>query len=152
MSLPSCWGGENEPLDITLADRPEGPIAGRTIGDDTMLKIFLATLTASAALATSYLPAAAHDDGKVNARQERQVEFIERGRKSGKITWREGLRLRAEQRRIHALENHLRNTGGHLTYAEAERLNKLLDQSRRNIRQEKHDGHRRWAILPRVGR
>lgn len=117
-----------------------------------MLKILIATMTASALLATSYLPAAAHDDGSVDVRQARQAAAIERGRKSGKITWREGLKLRAEQRRIASLEVHLRKSGGHLTYKEVERLNTLLDQARRNIRREKHDGHRRWSALPRVGR
>ena len=117
-----------------------------------MIKIILATMTAGVILAASYLPAAAHDDGSIDARQERQAEAIERGRKSGKITWREGLKLRAEQRRIASLEYHLRKTGGHLTYKESGRLNDLLDQARRNIRKEKRDGHRRWSALPRVGR
>lgn len=117
-----------------------------------MLKIALATLTAAAVLAASYLPAAAHDDGSIDIRQERQARAIERGRKSGKITWREGLKLRAEQRRIAALEYQLRHSGGHLTYAEVDRLHRKLDQARENIRAEKRDGYSRWSALPRVGR
>ncbi|MBU1210990.1 MAG: hypothetical protein KJ587_06925, partial [Alphaproteobacteria bacterium] len=85
-------------------------------------------------------------------RQERQAAAIERGRKSGNITWREGLKLRAAQRRITALEVHLRASGGHLTYQEAERLNAELDEARSKIRAEQRDGYRRWSVLPRVGR
>lgn len=117
-----------------------------------MLKLILATMTASVLLASSYLPAAAHDDGTIDARQERQAAAIERGRKSGQITWREGLKLRAEQRRIAALEVHLRATGGHLTYEEAERINAQLDEASRHISKEKRDGYRRLSFLPRVGR
>ncbi|KUO59822.1 MAG: hypothetical protein APF80_05345 [Alphaproteobacteria bacterium BRH_c36] len=117
-----------------------------------MLKLILAAATAGVLLASSYLPAAAHDDGTIDARQERQAAAIERGRKSGEITWREGLKLRAEQRRIAALEVHLRASGGHLTYQEVERLNAELYEARRKIRAEKRDGYRRWSALPRVGR
>lgn len=117
-----------------------------------MLKLVLATMTAGALLAGSYLPAAAHDNGSVDARQERQAAAIERGRQTGKITWREGLKLRAEQRRIAALERQLRASGGHLTYKEAARLKKLQKQARRNIREKRINGHRRWSGLPRVGR
>jgi len=37
-----------------------------------MLKLILAAATAGVLLAASYLPAAAHDDGTIDARQERR--------------------------------------------------------------------------------
>ena len=116
-----------------------------------MLKIFLATMTASAFLAASYLPAAAHDDGSVDARQKRQAHKIERGRISGQITWREGLKLRRQQRKIAHLERKFRSDG-HLSEREMGILHDMLDRARVSIRAEKHDSYRRWSALPRVGR
>ena len=116
-----------------------------------MLKILVATMTAGAVLAASYLPAAAHDDGSVDARQERQARAIERGRISGKITWREGRKLRRQQRKIARLERDFRRDG-HLSEHEMGILHAKLDRARRRIRAEKRDGYRRWSALPRFGR
>lgn len=116
-----------------------------------MLKIILTAMTAGAVLAVSYLPAAAHDDGSIDARQERQAKAIERGRVKGKITWREGRQLRRQQRRIHRLETNFRKDG-HLDQHEMAVLHARLDDARSNIRVEKRDGQRRWAKLPRFGR
>ncbi|MEQ8825836.1 MAG: hypothetical protein RIC14_15830 [Filomicrobium sp.] len=116
-----------------------------------MLKLMFATVMAGSVLAASIVPVSAHYDG-IDVRQARQAESIERGRVSGKITWREGRKLRREQRRIKALERRYRDHKGRLTRKERRILHRLLDQARRNIRLEKHDGYRRLSGLPRIGR
>lgn len=116
-----------------------------------MLKLMFATVVTGSVLAASIVPASAHYDG-INARQARQAKSIERGRISGKITWREGLKLRAEQRKIKRLERHFRHSGGRLTYKERRILNHKLDQARLHIYREKHDSYRRLKGFPRVGR
>jgi hypothetical protein len=115
-----------------------------------MLKIILSTLTAGTLLAMSYLPAAAHHS--IDLRQAKQAEAIERGRLSGKITWREGRQLRREQRRIRRLEARFRRSDGRIDRAERRILHAKLDEARRNIRAQKRDSQRRWASLPRFGR
>ena len=114
-----------------------------------MLKIIVATLAASTVLAMSYLPAAAHS---IDVRQAKQAAAIERGRVTGKITWREGHQLRREQRRIRRLEARFRRSGGYLDRVERRILHRKLDEARRNIRSQKRDIQRRWASLPRFGR
>ncbi len=116
-----------------------------------MLKLILTTMTAASVLAVSYLPAAAHDDGSIDARQERQAHAIERGRIKGKITWREGRKLRRQQRRINRLEHKFR-ADGHLDRNEMNVLHAMLDDARINIRAKKHNRLRRWSALPRFGR
>ena len=59
-------------------------------------------------LATS---AAAYAGG-IQDRQTFQLGQIEQGRQDGSITWREGLRLRAEQQRITRVRNDLEVEGG----------------------------------------
>ena len=115
-----------------------------------MLKIIISTMTAGAVLAISCLPAAASHS--IDVRQAKQAHAIERGRIAGKITWREGLHLRREQRRIKRLERAYRRTGDRLTARERRVLHRMLDEARHNIRVQKRDGQRRWTYFRRFGR
>lgn len=111
----------------------------------------LAILTAAAAaLVASTLAASAHDN--INRVQERQLERIEAGRHAGSITFREGIALRREQRRIAALEAQFRKSGGGLSKAERQVLHQLQQEARKNIRAEKNDRQKRVGFLPRFGK
>lgn len=116
-----------------------------------MLKVVLSAAIAAALLSTSYLPASAHGPS-IDTRQERQAAAIERGRQTGKITWTEGIKLRAQQREIKRLEAKFQKNDGRLSYRERKVLNRKLTEARRSIRAEKRDGLRRWSALPRVGK
>ncbi len=116
-----------------------------------MLKIALSAAMAAALLSASYLPASAHGTS-IDKRQARQAATIEHGRRTGDITWTEGIKLRAEQRKISRLEKRLRRNDGRLSYHERKLLHRKLNEARRSIRSEKHDGLRRWSKLPRVGK
>jgi hypothetical protein len=94
-------------------------------------------------------PASAYDN--VNQRQHRQDYRIEQGRKNGSITWFEGLKLRAEQRRISHLEARFRSDG-HLSPYERRTLSDLQQQASKHIRHERHDSWNRPYWLPRFGR
>jgi hypothetical protein len=112
----------------------------------------IVTLTAAlAALAATTTFAAATSAHDLEVRQKRQAERIEAGRKSGSITWREGLKLRAEQARIARLEAQYK-ADGRLDRFERARLKELRDEASRRIYREGHDGWSRWSVLPRVGR
>ncbi|MCH9807214.1 MAG: hypothetical protein K0U74_05740 [Alphaproteobacteria bacterium] len=135
-----------------------------------MLKLILTTMTAGVLLAASYMPSAAHGssnttrystqaghhqpvhDRSINDRQARQQKAIERGRRSGRITWREGRKLRREQKRIARLEDYFRNSDRRLDRFERHVLHIVLDAARDHIRAQKRDGQRRWSSLPRFGR
>ena len=111
----------------------------------------LAILTAAAAaLVASTLAASAHDN--INRVQERQLDRIEAGRHAGSITFREGIALRREQRRIAALEARFRKSGGGLSKAERQVLHQLQHDARKNIRAEKNDRQKRIGFLPRFGK
>ena len=88
---------------------------------------------------------------EIEAREQRQLGEIEQGRQTGKITWTEGLKLRAEQRRIKAAEE-TAESDGRVSRTERVRLQGLQNQAYRNIEAEKHDGWHRLWWLPRFGR
>lgn len=110
-----------------------------------MNKIILAAATALVATT-----AAASADS-IERRQERQAERIEHGRESGKITWTEGLKLRAEQRRIARTEQAYRDKG-YLTRSERRELHHKQDAAAEHIYEKKHNGWYRAWWAPRVGR
>lgn len=87
----------------------------------------------------------------IHDRQDRQADRIEDGRRSGSITWREGMKLRAEQRRIRSTER-LFHRDGRLDRDERRVLTKMQDRASSNIRNERRDGWRRVWWAPRVGR
>jgi hypothetical protein len=110
-----------------------------------MNKIILATATAL--IATTAVASAA----SINDRQEYQANRIEQGRKTGKITWTEGLKLRAEQKRIANKEAQFKSDG-YLSKSERRSLRYMQNDAAEHIADEKSDGRRRVWWLPRVGK
>lgn len=95
-------------------------------------------------------PAAAFA-GKVDDRRDWQAERIEQGRNDGSITWREGLKLRAEQRKISRTEAELK-ADGYLSKTDRRELNAMQNEAANNISSESNDTwHRAW-FLPRFGK
>ena len=110
-----------------------------------MNKIVLIATTALIA-STAAVSAASIDYTK-----DRQASRIEHGRQSGKITWTEGLKLRAEQRRIASKEASYRSDG-YLSPSERRKIRALQNDASEHIADEKSDGRRRAWWLPRVGK
>lgn len=75
---------------------------------------------------------------EINARQDRQIERIEAGRRHGMLTRAEYRRLMQEQHEIRAMERHFR-ADGLIDGREFRRLERALDVASRNIRVQKHD-------------
>ena len=94
--------------------------------------------------------AAAHADGIQN-RQTFQLGQIEQGRQDGSITWREGLRLRAEQQRITQVRNDL-EVDGRLPKVNRRVLYRMQDEAAEHIEEARNNGRHRLNGLPRVGR
>lgn len=111
-----------------------------------MNKIILAAAT-TALIATTAAASAA----SVNARQDYQAQRIEQGRKTGKITWTEGLKLRAEQKRIDNKKAEYKSDG-YLSASERRKLSVMQNKASHNISAEKADGKKRVWWLPRVGK
>ena len=113
----------------------------------TKTTLFAATLL----IASGASAMAAPSQRQIDARQNRQLNAIEEGRQTGQITWREGLKLRAQQHRIRSLERTYA-ADGHMSKTERSNLSALQDHARGSITREKHDRlHRLWW-LPRFGR
>jgi uncharacterized protein HemX len=109
-------------------------------------------LIAAAVLVATTAGASAHSSKyDVDARQERQADAIERGRETGAITWKEGLKLKKEQREIAETEAQFR-ADGRLSKGERQILKNMQDEAATHIASEKQDGWRRPWWLPRVGR
>jgi hypothetical protein len=106
-----------------------------------------------ALIATGLLIAtsAAASANSIDATKDRQADRIEHGRETGKITWTEGLRLRAEQRRIARTEAEY-EAKGYLTKSERRDLRDRQDTAAEHISEEKNNGWRRIWWLPRVGK
>jgi hypothetical protein len=107
----------------------------------------IALIATGLLIATS---AAASANG-IDATRDRQADRIEHGRETGKITWTEGLRLRAEQRRIARTEAEY-EAKGYLTKSERRDLRDRQDTAAEHISEEKNNGWRRIWWLPRVGK
>lgn len=118
----------------------------------TALTAALVAALAALPVLTAAAPAEAHAAKRITNTQERHAANIEAGRRSGKITYFEGLKLRREQARIAAMKHKFKADDGRLDRYERQTLRKLQVQAARNIRQETRDGYRRWHVLPRVGR
>jgi hypothetical protein len=109
--------------------------------------IAVSILVTSSVSALAYTPT--HSD--IEAREQRQLGEIEQGRQTGALTWSEGIKLRAEQRRIKNIEDSY-EADGSVSKSERSNLKALQDQARQHIVQEQHDGwHRPWW-MPRFGR
>jgi hypothetical protein len=111
----------------------------------------ISLIAAAGLVMSSAVAAAAHSSNAINYRQDRQADRIEDGRRSGSITWREGLKLRAEQRRIKRVEQNFRSDG-HLDRQERRILTNMQDNASSHIRSERRDSWRRAWWAPRVGR
>jgi Spy/CpxP family protein refolding chaperone len=103
---------------------------------------------ALAALAATSTVAIAHSN---DAREAEQNDWIEAGRQAGTITWREGIKLRREQREISRIEDHMKSDG-RLSRDERRTLHKLQDEAQNRIVHESSDGWKRAWWLPRFGR
>jgi hypothetical protein len=106
----------------------------------------LATLVAVPAVAGAH-----GTNDRYNDRYGYQSERIEHGRQNGSITWREGLKLRKEQRHIYHAQQRF-YSDGYLSRYERLRLQSLRRSANRHIAYEAHDSWRRKWWLPRVGR
>jgi hypothetical protein len=104
-------------------------------------------------IATSLLLAsgAAASAASIDAVKDRQADRIEHGRETGKITWTEGLGLRAEQNKITRTEATFRSDG-YLSASERRKLRVMQNEAAEHIGDENHNGWRRVWWLPRVGR
>jgi hypothetical protein len=107
-----------------------------------MTSIALAALVAMPAIASA---------NTIDERRDHQAYRIEQGRKDGSITWREGIKLRKEQREIARTEEAMKDKG-YLTKRDRIKLTQMQNEASHNIRAEKNDSWRRWWFLPRVGR
>jgi hypothetical protein len=105
-----------------------------------------------ALIATTLLVAttAAASAASIKGTQERQANRIEDGRETGKITWTEGLKLRAEQNKIKRTEAEFRSDG-YLSKSEYRTLKKMQHDASKDIAHEAHDGWKRAWWMPRIG-
>lgn len=95
----------------------------------------------------------AHDlDGRVKDREQIQASRIEQGRRTGEITWTEGIKLRAEQRRIAAAERAFLADDGRIDRNEYRQLKAMQDDAARHITSEATDSKHRPSWLPRIGK
>jgi hypothetical protein len=106
-----------------------------------------------ALIATGLLIAtsAAASANSIDATKDRQADRIEHGRETGKITWTEGLKLRAEQRRIANTEAQYKEKG-YLTKSERRTVQNMQADAAEHITDKKNNGWSRIWWLPRVGK
>ena len=105
-------------------------------------------LLSTAILIATGTAALAHSN---NARFSEQAYQIEHGRRTGDITWTEGIKLRREQAQLRRFEARMKSDG-RLTRQEKQRLHKLQNRAETHIAHESNDRWRRIWWLPRVGR
>ncbi len=79
----------------------------------------------------------------INARQLNQQRLIDAGYRSGKLTYQEKARLRAQQRAITRQEARMSARGhGRLSKRDLRILHALQAQAKRDIQREKYDAQR----------
>lgn len=110
----------------------------------------IAFIATSLLIATSSAAFAHPSKSEIDAREQRQLGRIEQGRQDGSITWTEGLKLRAEQKRIAETEARFL-ADGRLSKQERRVLDHMQDEAGRHITEEANDNQRR-RFLPRFGR
>lgn len=86
---------------------------------------------------------------QIDARQYRQMQRIEAGKRTGRLTRAEFRVLRQEQRTIRQMERHVR-ADGRIGRREFQRVDRALDIANRNIRAEQHDRQARNPIRQRT--
>ncbi|MHB1092788.1 hypothetical protein [Thiobacillus sp.] len=82
---------------------------------------------------------------QIDARQERQRDRIQAGRRDGSLTRHEFRDLMHEQREIQAMQHHFR-ANGRIDAHEVKRLDRAFDRADRNIRNERHDRQARYTF------
>jgi hypothetical protein len=107
-----------------------------------MKRIAFATILAAMTIATVSVANAGDRDPRVNARQHNQQERIRQGVRSGELTGHEARKLEREERGIRK-EERQDKADGHLSAAERKDLHQDLNQSSRDIYQQKHDAQER---------
>jgi uncharacterized membrane protein YebE (DUF533 family) len=85
-----------------------------------------------------------HFQQQVHARQDRQMDRIQAGMRSGKLTRMEFRELMHEQHNIRAMERYFR-ADGFINAREFHRLDQALNRASRNIHEERHDRQVRYA-------
>ena len=98
------------------------------------------------ALAASTTAASAYDYGRgdrIDAREAAQARRVMHARRTGELTWYEAAKLRAEQRRIHAMEAWAKRDGT-ISREEARRIDAAQNAAGRHIYRESHDGQKTW--------
>ena len=94
-------------------------------------------------LAATTISAGASAATPVNARQVNQERRIDAGKRSGKLTNAEAMRLKAEQRSIARLESQLKaRHGGKLTAADKRLIHRKQEQANAHILSQKGDAQR----------
>lgn len=100
------------------------------------------TLGAILAACTFAVPAMAQrGDDRVDARQDRQQQRIEKGYRSGDLTRHEARRLADGQKRIDRMQ-HQAYRDGRVTPRERQRIHEEVARQDRRIYRERHDGDR----------
>ena len=118
--------------------------------DDTTM--FRSIVIASTLLVVTAANAFAHETkADIDARYQRQLGQIEQGRQSGAITWREGLKLRAEEQAV-ARREAVMMQDGKLSKKERAELSNLQAKVGADIEEKSTNSWRRPFWLPRVGR
>jgi|SRR5450755_1117640 hypothetical protein len=107
------------------------------------------SIVVASALAAMSITANANN---LDERQTFQYGRIEEGRQDGSITWREGLRLRAEQRHIARLKDELEDGHGRLSRSNARAIRSLQNDASEDIEVAKENSHYRPSWLPRIGK
>lgn len=85
-----------------------------------------------------------HVQQQIHARQDRQMDRIQAGMRSGRLTRMEFRELMHEQHDIRAMARHFR-ADGFISAREFHRLDQALDRASRNIHEERHDRQVRYA-------
>ena len=85
---------------------------------------------------------------QIHARQTRQMDRIEAGKRNGSLTRPEVRNLMREQRDIQTMTRHAR-ADGLIDAREFRHLDRALDQADHNIRTERHDRQARYAYPAR---
>jgi hypothetical protein len=109
------------------------------------------TKISAIALALLTLAPVTANANSIDNRQANQADRIEKGRQTGSVTWTEGIKLRAEQRKISRTEAKLKSDG-YLSSKDKRVLTKMQNKASKHIVTEKHDGLKRVDWLPRVGK
>lgn len=99
-----------------------------------------------AAFAYKQSPAYNH---QINARQERQRDRIQVGRRDGSLTRHEFRDLMHQQREIQLMHHRFR-ADGRIDAHEFKRLDRALDRADRDIRKERHDRQARDTFNARA--